>query len=1229
MAKKGKGKQRVDKRTGVQAGKASKPVVEKKKLKQYDFEDDFEDDSNDDVPESQSARQKFTFDDSEDSANGSQAVKVNNRKSKAKAAPRNAFSMLDEDEEDDTDSDDAPPAKQKSAQRRPPTTMFAFDDDEDSQSSELSDAEDVSDKEDAAVESPRAKTPEIPVQEQQRKGKAKKNKKKKKAVQDSSKPDEPPKEKAFDIESVLNDLESAPVEKKLSKAQLKRLRKKQKAQQDSVANDTEADAQKVPEIDPEENKAVDDETEPVEAETSKKKKRRKKKGKAADQAEIKKKQQTNALAKRLQEEKRKREEAERLALEAEQERLRKEQEEIERLEREEAEKEARILARKQAKKDRRDKARQDGTYETTAERKKRLQAARAREMFERSGQFNQEKSDSRKPIVKKKGKGKVFGARKISSKQAQMVQQLEQQQPRPEDPSVDAKSVDDEPSASPQVAVPEPAAVTAVDAVTTPVSEEKTVPKPSPKLSDQPVVSDGDSDEDWDNSDSDTSKPSKSRSKKSSTVAASGGAGSWDGEDDDSSSESEAEANAWADEDAAPTVKPDVKSWKPKSQQPKNLAKNSPKAAGKKSPKAAAKTLKNDESSSGKGKKNQDRKNHQSKAALRDNAKNSKRHKELRAPVCCVLGHVDTGKTKLLDKIRSSSVQEHEVGGITQQIGATFFPMEAIKAQTAELNALQKRQLKYKLPGLLIIDTPGHESFSNLRKRGSTLCDIAIVVIDIMHGIEPQTRESISLLDAQDAPFIVALNKIDRIYEWKPIPNAPFITTLEQQGPSQKAEFEQRVKHVILQLNELGKNCALYYENKDFKDTVSLCPTSAHTGEGIADMLMLLVQLTQHTMADQLQYLSGTAEATVLEVKVSEGLGYTIDVILSNGFLRVGDTIILCGMNGPIATTIRALLVPAPMTEIRVKSEYLRLQEVKASMGIRISAPGLQDTIAGSQLLVCGPRDDKEALMDSVMGDLADVLSRVDRSGRGVYVQSSTLGALEALLQFLSDEKIPVSGIALGPVHKLDVTKASVMLEFQREYAVILAFNVKVDHEAQLLADRLGVKIFTKEIIYNLTDTFKEYLTQVYDERRLNAHEAVFPVLLDILPEHIFHNHKPIILGCEIKQGLLKLGTPLCAMFDKVEDDAKQYVEIGRIESLEVDSVPKKFAKAGEKVAVKIAQGVMESHIYYGRQFDYRNKLCSVLTRNSIDVLKEHFKQELSDENWRLVVKLKKFFQII
>jgi translation initiation factor 5B len=514
----------------------------------------------------------------------------------------------------------------------------------------------------------------------------------------------------------------------------------------------------------------------------------------------------------------------------------------------------------------------------------------------------------------------------------------------------------------------------------------------------------------------------------------------------------------------------------------------------------------------------------------------------LRSPICCILGHVDTGKTKLLDKIRQTNVQEGEAGGITQQIGATYFPVDALKQKTAVVN--KDGSFEFKVPGLLVIDTPGHESFSNLRSRGSSLCNIAILVVDIMHGLEPQTLESMRLLRDRRTPFIVALNKIDRLYGWKKIDNNGFEESLSMQSKGVQNEFRTRLEATKLAFAEQGFNSELFFENKSLARNVSLVPTSAHTGEGVPDMLKLLTKLSQERMTNSLMYLS-EVECTVLEVKVIEGLGTTIDVVLSNGILREGDRIVLCGLNGPIVTNIRALLTPAPLKELRLKSQYVHNKEVKAALGVKIAANDLEHAIAGSRLLVVGPDDDEEDLEDEVMTDLENLLSRVATDNRGVTVQASTLGSLEALLEFLKQSKIPVANISIGPVYKRDVMMAGTMLEKAKEYAVMLCFDVKVDKEAAAYAAEVGVKIFTADIIYHLFDDFTKHMAELTEQRKEESKMlAIFPCVIN--PVAVFNKKDPIVIGIDVIEGSLRMHTPLAAVRTNAAGQ-KEIIDIGRV----------------------------------------------------------------------------------
>lgn len=593
---------------------------------------------------------------------------------------------------------------------------------------------------------------------------------------------------------------------------------------------------------------------------------------------------------------------------------------------------------------------------------------------------------------------------------------------------------------------------------------------------------------------------------------------------------------------------------------------------------------------------------------------------DLRSPICCILGHVDTGKTKLLDCIRHTNVQEGEAGGITQQIGATYFPTENIRERTKELKA----DATLRVPGLLVIDTPGHESFTNLRSRGSSLCDIAILVVDIMHGLEPQTIESLNMLKSRNTEFIVALNKIDRLYGWKKCLNAPIRKAMNQQSNDVKNEFNMRLTQIITEFKEQGLNTALYYKNRELGDTSNIVPTSALSGEGIPDLLLLLVQWTQKTMEEKLTYVD-EVQSTVLEVKVIEGLGTTIDVVLVNGTLHEGDQIIVCGMQGPIMTNIRALMTPHPMKELRVKGSYIHHKELKAAQGVKISAQGLEHAIAGTAMYAVKPGDNIEAIKEAVMHDMNKVMSRIDKSGEGVYVQASTLGSLEALTEFLKSPavNIPFSDFSIGPVHKKDVMKASVMLERKKEYATILAFDVKVMPEARELAEEAGVRIFVADIIYHLFDQFKAYIDNLREEKKKeSAEEAVFPCVLKIMPNCVFNKKDPIVLGVNVLEGIAKIGTPICI-------PSKEFINIGKIASIEINHKQVDIATKDQKVAIKIvSNSAEEQQKMFGRHFEIEDELVSHISRRSIDVLKTNYRDDLSNEEWRLVVKLKNVFKI-
>jgi translation initiation factor 5B len=580
----------------------------------------------------------------------------------------------------------------------------------------------------------------------------------------------------------------------------------------------------------------------------------------------------------------------------------------------------------------------------------------------------------------------------------------------------------------------------------------------------------------------------------------------------------------------------------------------------------------------------------------------------LRAPVMCIMGHVDTGKTKLLDNIRQTNVQEGEVGGITQQIGATHFPKETI-LQRLEIMT-EKPQVK--LPGILIIDTPGHQAFSNLRKRGTNLCDIAIVVIDLVHGLEPQTIEVIQLLISTKTPFVFALNKVDRLYGWVSDTTRLVKDSLTRQVNC-IAEFRTRLDRIIVQIMELGLNAKLYWENDSIEDTVSICPTSAITGEGISELIATIINYCQNSLEEKLNY-SEELDCSVMEVSLTEGYGTTLDVILKNGELKEGDLITVSTLEGPVRTSVRNLLTPPPNRESRVKTELIRHSCLRGAIGLKLVTSDLVPAIAGSPIVFT---TDDDSTVPEV--DHAFVLD-----SEGVTVHASTLGSLEALLQFLKHEcnpPIPVSQANIGPVTKKSILKTHLAnRNTKQEFATVLAFNVRVEEEATDYAKDHNLKVFTAEIIYHLFDQYKKYHDDLVLERKeLSRNVVVFPCVLKILPQCIFNTKNPIVLGVEILEGELHLNTPLSI--------PSLNLYVGKVINIQNNRKDVTVATKGLSVSIKI-NNEENPNIMFGRQFNDTHQLYSMISRKSLNLMKEHFREKFTKETVQLILRLKQLFSI-
>jgi translation initiation factor 5B len=531
---------------------------------------------------------------------------------------------------------------------------------------------------------------------------------------------------------------------------------------------------------------------------------------------------------------------------------------------------------------------------------------------------------------------------------------------------------------------------------------------------------------------------------------------------------------------------------------------------------------------------------------------------------------VDTGKTLLLDKIRKTSVQAREAGGITQHIGASFFPVETLKQLIGPLLSSLKGDIE--IPGLLIVDTPGHEAFTNLRRRGGSVADIAIVVIDILRGFEAQTYECIDILKARKTPFIVAVNKIDRIPGWKPQEATPFLESYALQNAYVREDLDNRLYGIMGTFSRLGKSTDRFDRIKDFTSTIALVPTSAKTGEGIAELLMVLVGLTQQYMKKRLQTTEGAAKGSVLEVKEEPGLGLTLNTIIYDGTLQKDDLIVVGGREKPIVTRIRAILVPKPLDEIRdPRDRFSSVDCVYAAAGVKIVASGLEGALAGAPLYAVGPGEEPEKYADIVTDEIQKI--RIATEIEGVVLKTDTLGSLEAIAELLRQNNVQIRIADVGDVSKRDVIEASVVKSREPLAGVILAFGVRILPDAEEEATANGIQIFKEPIIYNLIDNYLEWLRSKREAKIEQEFEKlVKPGKILVMEGFVFRRAKPAIFGVEILGGRLMPKYVLV----RAEDGA----DLGEVQQIQDKGKAVSEAKRGLQVAISMEKPIVGRHVF-------------------------------------------------
>jgi translation initiation factor 5B len=528
------------------------------------------------------------------------------------------------------------------------------------------------------------------------------------------------------------------------------------------------------------------------------------------------------------------------------------------------------------------------------------------------------------------------------------------------------------------------------------------------------------------------------------------------------------------------------------------------------------------------------------------------------------MGHVDHGKTSLLDRIRGTTIAEREAGLITQHIGATEVPLEVIKRVCGPVFKGDT-----KVPGLLFIDTPGHRAFTTLRARGGALADLAILVVDINEGFQPQTIEAVEILKRFKTPFVVAATKIDKVAGWNPQSGQPFIVSYPEQPEHTKVALDEKIYVIIGKLYEMGFSSDRYDRVRDFQRNIGVVPISAKTGEGIPDLLMILMGLAQKFLEKDLEYRAvGPGTGTVLEVKEEVGLGTTLDVILYDGELNVGDTIVVGSRGNPISTKIRALLKPRPLSEIRAEEKFKQVKKVVAASGVKIAAPQLEGALAGSQVrAVDGNIEEVAAAIKSEIDAV-----RIETESNGILIKADTIGSLEALVNELKKENIPIRRADIGDVSKRDVAEIKTIKD--PLFSVILGFEVDVLPDAREELTGSDIKLFVNNVIYRLIEDYKKWVVEQKQLMEKKRYETIIkPGRFKILPDCTFRQSKPAVVGVRVLGGVIKTN------LDVMKENG---AVVGTIKGIQEHNENISEAAAGKEVAVAIDGPIVGRQIKEG-----------------------------------------------
>jgi len=524
------------------------------------------------------------------------------------------------------------------------------------------------------------------------------------------------------------------------------------------------------------------------------------------------------------------------------------------------------------------------------------------------------------------------------------------------------------------------------------------------------------------------------------------------------------------------------------------------------------------------------------------NNKSEGKSAKIRQPIVTVCGHVDHGKTSILDRFRGSSVQEGEAGGITQKISFTKYPFEQLKSACP---LIEKSGINLEIPGFLFIDTPGHAAFTNLRRRGGALADLAILVVSIKEGIKPQTAEVLQILKANKVPFLVALNKIDAISGWQKHDNLK--ESIENQAVNAKDEFEEALLTFQGSLKEHGFDSDLYYNITDFTKKIAIVPTSARTGEGISELLFVLCGVSQKFLKEKLK-ISEDAKGVILELKKEKGMD-SIEAILYDGELKENDEIAIASFSAePVVTKVRAIEEILPLS-----FKYKSVKSAIAATGIRMQLKNKEGVTPGM------PFQKIDNNLEKIKSEFKKEISGIIKTDKqGIIIKAESLGSLEALIFLLKQENVQIIKANIGQIGKSDIVSAKANLDINPLDAVILGFNVELEEDVE----KGNVKILTNNVIFRLIEDLKEWQKKRAEEIEREKMLGLATICkLEILSQYIFRNSNPAIFGVRVVAGKAKTGIRL------IDENGE---EVARIKSLQHEKASVDEAKQGQELAMAL-----------------------------------------------------------